>query len=546
MSREKGIKQKKAVSLERVSWELQRAFSSFQRSPVFAVLLFQLLAFIVVHAKGAGKIYADMIGILVGITLISWFFVSVIHGNQKILSYSLLLLTVGTMLQCIMKQEQIVKKPELAAGANLAAGLQLQYLVAFGAAFLITFVYLKGKKLASMPVCRVLAVVSLFLSALTLVVGSGKVRNWITIGGMSLQTTEIIKVLYVFIGAILLATNDEPSPGRIKVFYGITILEALMLTMQSEFGTLLLILMIFLTFVFLFIPDMRIFIWTVGAIGVLALVVILAGIQIGRWEEAGSILGTNPLSQFFLSNYDKIANRFIYWLNPEKDALGLGYQLLKARESIVLGGWFGTSSVTDLPVKTSDLVYPALIQRCGMIFAVLVFFVFILMWLEGIKLFIRKKDRFHQAVGAGFVFMLFDQALIIIGGSTGLFPLTGITLPFISSGGSSLVVTFMITGIILAVSSNVKWKGTNNDEKEEFFKENAVFAKCNAYLRHLNDHIPYPDFRTLTRRFGGSRPAKDGGQRKNVSKRVRSWKHPGQKGKHSGHVEKTRGKKNLS
>ena len=58
-----------------------------------------------------------------------------------------------------------------------------------------------------------------------------------------------------------------------------------MLTMQSEFGTLLLLLMIFLTFIFLFVPDLRIFFWTVGVIAVLALVVILAGIQIGRWED---------------------------------------------------------------------------------------------------------------------------------------------------------------------------------------------------------------------------------------------------------------------
>lgn len=92
---------------------------------------------------------------------------------------------------------------------------------------------------------------------------------------------------------------------------------------------------------------------------------------------------------------------------------------LKAKESIVLGGWFGTSSVTELPVKTSDLVYPALIQRCGMIFALLVFIVFIMMWLEGVRLFVRKQDRYHRAVGAGFVFMLFDQTLIIIAGSTG-------------------------------------------------------------------------------------------------------------------------------
>ena len=75
--------------------------------------------------------------------------------------------------------------------------------------------------------------------------------------------------------------------------------------------------------------------------------------------------------------------------------------------------------MTELPVKTSDLVYPALIQRCGMIFALLVFIVFIMMWLEGVRLFVRKQDRYHRAVGAGFVFMLFDQTLIIIAGSTG-------------------------------------------------------------------------------------------------------------------------------
>ena len=272
--------------------------------------------------------------------------------------------------------------------------------------------------------------------------------------------------------------------------------------------------------------------------------VIVTGIQLGRLQDAGSFLGTNLLSSFFLSNFDKIANRFIYWLDPEKDALGLGYQLLKARESILLGGWFGTSSVTDLPVKTSDLVYPALIQRCGMVFAILVFFIFILMWLEGIRLFIRKADRYHQAVGAGFVFMLFDQTLIIIAGSTGLCPLTGITLPFISSGGSSLFVTFVMVGVMIAISSNVKWKGMTDDE-EEFFKENAVIAKCHAYLRHLNDHIPHPDLRAAAGRLRGGRPTEAGSKGKHVSKGVRPGKNFGQRGKHSRRVRKTAGKKNV-
>ena len=292
----------------------------------------------------------------------------------------------------------------------------------------------------------------LFVVTLVLAKSVGNVRNWITIGGISLQPTELIKFLYVFIAAGLLGTKENPDKSNIGAFYIVTFIEVLFLALQSEFGTMLLILMLFLTFVFLFVPDLKIFIGTVAVMAAGGTAMTFLGMQLTKWKAAGFFLGTNKLAQIFLANYNKIANRFIYWLHPEKDALGLGYQLLKAKESIVLGGWFGTSSVTDLPVKTSDLVYPALIQRCGMVFALLVFIIFIMMWLEGVQLFVRKSDRYHKAVGAGFVFMLFDQTLIIIAGSTGLCPLTGITLPFVSYGGTSSLFLLAEMGIALAVS----------------------------------------------------------------------------------------------
>ncbi|MCD8018168.1 MAG: FtsW/RodA/SpoVE family cell cycle protein [Clostridiales bacterium] len=545
MSRMK--KKSTAISLERFRWELMRAFYSFKNSPVFALLLFQIAVFVVVHAKGAGAIYRDMIVILCLITLISWFFTSVIHGNQKILIYSLILLTVGTMLQCILIEEELLSNADATGTGNPAAELQIQYLVAFLAAMAGAVFYLKCKEISCMWACRILTVLSLGISVMTLLLAKsvGNVRNWIMIGSTSLQTTEIVKVLYVFICAALLGTTENPSRQRIRVFYGFTVMELLFLAIQSEFGTLLLILMLFLTFAFLFIPDLRVFIKTVVVMAILAACIVLVGMQLTKLAEADSVLGTNALSQLFLSNYEKIANRVIYWLHPENDALGLGYQLLKAKESIVLGGWFGTSSLTDLPVKTSDLVYPALIQRCGMVFAVLVFVVFIFMWLEGVRLFVRKQDRYHKMVGAGFVFMIFDQTLIIICGSTGLCPLTGITLPFISSGGSSLLVTFFMTGVTIAISSNVKWKGTENNEEDEFFKENAVTAKCYAYLCHLNNHIPHPDFRAAAgsiRRGGRTETGSEGGR---VREGIRKRKHFRQKGKHSGFVRRTEGRENL-
>ena len=77
----------------------------------------------------------------------------------------------------------------------------------------------------------------------------------------------------------------------------------------------------------------------------------------------------------------------------------------------------------------------------------------------------RKKDKYHRAVCAGIVFMMFYQALIIVAGSCGMCPLTGITLPFISSGGSSLLVSAVMTGIVITISGNLEWEGEMKHEE---------------------------------------------------------------------------------
>lgn len=441
---------------DKLYFELSRALYSFRGSPVFVLVLMQLAAIAFVGAKGAGNIYLDMVVILILITLLSWFLTSLAEGNHKLLVYAVILLTVGTMLQSIFLAEDILKNPEKYGQGNPAAGLQLQYLVAMAAAAAAGFGYRYFKKMSSLRVCQILYLITVFLSVMTLAlaVGVGGVKNWIIIGGFSFQTTEITKFLYVLIAAGLLATVEKPDRKRILAFYLVTLTDMAFLAVQGEFGTLLLVLFMCLTFLFLFVGDIRILAGTVGCLAAGGFGIFALGSWLGALRDGGSALGMSAPATFFLNNYAKIANRCIYWLHPEKDALGLGYQLLKARESILLGGWFGTSSITALPVKSSDLVYPALIQRCGMVFAILIFIVFILLWQEGEKLYLRKADRYHQAVGAGFIYLLFYQTVIIIAGSTGLCPLTGITLPLISSGGSSLMVTFMMLGILVSLSGN--------------------------------------------------------------------------------------------
>ena len=515
------------ISYERIIWELKRAMFSFKGSAAMAILLLQVPVLAFVSFKGAGAVYADMIGIMIFIILFSWFFVSAVHGNRKILIYTLMLLTVGTMLQCIFIREAMLKYPDSYTGKAPAAGLQIQYLMALLGASLVSFVYYKWKEISSMKMCRLLFIISSAISLMTILLsaGTGGVKNWIRIGGLSIQTTEINKLLYLFLAAGLLGTVELPSRKRLRAFYLVTLVQAGFLAIQSEYGTLLLLLVVFFAYLFLFVPDLKIFLRTGAAFALFIICTAFTGYQLsqiaGRYERVAA----NPLIKLILKAGTKISNRFIYWLHPEKDPLGLGYQLLKARESLVLGGWFGTASVTDLPVKTSDLVYPALIQRCGMIFALLVFFIFILMWLEGLRLFVRKEDRYHQSLAAGIVIMMFVQTIIIIAGSTGLCPLTGITLPFISSGGSSLLVSFIMMGLLITISGNVRWKGEGDEEAEEFFKESKTLTRLVAGARHFAHTVPGPYLRTVAGRFKGGRPEKSKCKAEGVSEGIHKGEH---------------------
>lgn len=526
--------ERKAYTWERVRWEIARGISTMPRSAFPFLLLMQLAVFIFVGAKGAGQIYANMILILLAISTIGWILNSMIRGNQKILLYTLMLLTIGVMLQCTFKSESLLAHPEMAQG-NASLYLQVQYGLALAAACFMGFLYYNYSRISTLKTCRFFMILSISISMLTLLLAKsvGNVRNWIVIGGISLQTTELIKLIYLLVAASLLGTPEGPSKTRQRLFVFFSLINMGFLAIQSEFGTLLLLTILFLIYIFLFIPDIKVFIKTSIVMASVVLAGILCGNSLQRLSLQGSPVAKNALIRIFLRNYDKIANRIVFWMHPDLDPQGLGYQLIQARNSILLGGWFGSSSVTDLPVKTSDLVYPALIQRCGMVFGALVFLLFILICLEGIRLFVRKQDAYHCALAAGITFMLFAQSLIIIAGSTGLCPLTGITLPLISSGGSSLLVTATMVGILLTISGNVSWEGMNHDE-EEFYKESAAFAKCSTYLRHFHVVGLSQSLRDSSRIESGSRSKKDQSKAGFLSKRIYKGKHTRQKRNNSG------------
>lgn len=152
------------------------------------------------------------------------------------------------------------------------------------------------------------------------------------------------------------------------------------------------------------------------------------------------------------------SQRFTVFLNPDLDPLGVGYHINQALLAIGTGGWLGLGlghsrqKFNYLPEPAGDSIFAVTAEELGFLFAV----VFILMWLvlivRGIDIARRAPDRFGQLLAAGIVLWLGLQAFINIGALSGLLPLTGIPLPFLSFGGSAVIANLAAVGLLLNIS----------------------------------------------------------------------------------------------
>jgi cell division protein FtsW (lipid II flippase) len=145
------------------------------------------------------------------------------------------------------------------------------------------------------------------------------------------------------------------------------------------------------------------------------------------------------------------------WRDPWADPLDVGYQMAQALYSLASGGLagagLGLGDPTMVPESHTDFVFTALGEELGLVGALGLLLCYALLALRGYQIARRARDGFQQLLAAGLTTAIAAQALIIMGGTTGLIPLTGITLPFISYGGSSTLVNFAMVGMLMRVSA---------------------------------------------------------------------------------------------
>ena len=262
-------------------------------------------------------------------------------------------------------------------------------------------------------------------------------QRWIAFAGFTLQPSELVKL------TVILALAKYFDRHRINRGYRLpelivpflmVVLPMLFILKQPDLGTALITLVLFLSLVCFVGLDWRSFL--LAAAGGLVLVP-------GGW--------------FLLHDYQK--ERILTFFSPERDPLGSGYHIIQSMIAIGSGGFFGKgflqgsqTQLKFLPEQQTDFVFSVFAEEWGFLGAItlLLLFMWLIFW--GIKIVIHSRDYSGALVAFGVTVLIFTEVFINIGMVLGILPVVGIPLPFLSYGGSSLVVLMMAVGLLLNIS----------------------------------------------------------------------------------------------
>lgn len=280
----------------------------------------------------------------------------------------------------------------------------------------------------------------LLLTALTLIFGTNPVgygpRLWLGCCGLYFQPSEPLKLLLVAYLAAYLSDRIPIRLNAIPLLYPTLLLSGvaiLLLLFQRDLGTASIFIALYTIILYLATGRRR---------------TILISIL---------ILGFMGVAGYYL--VDIIRARIDSWINPWADPEGGSYQIIQSILAIANGGLDGRGpglgSPALVPVAISDFIYAAIAEETGLIGTVGLIAIFCILLLRGLRAAIFAPDIFRRLLAAGVTAYLGVQALLIISGNLRLLPLTGVTLPFISYGGSSLLTSFVALLILLHISNHL-------------------------------------------------------------------------------------------
>ncbi len=277
------------------------------------------------------------------------------------------------------------------------------------------------------------------LLILVLIPGIGKIRNgsrsWFGIGPFGIQPSEFAKLgLIIFTSKYLQKSNKFLKSYKNGVFpiLGVMLLFFGLIMLQPDLGTGLVLAVTIVSLLFIAGVNMKFFIG-MGILGIIGVIILI-----------------------IIAPYRM--DRITAFINPWKDPLGTGFQIIQSLYAIGPSGLLGRGYLKSiqkqfyLPEPQTDFIFSIIAEEFGIVGAFIVVSLFSIVLVRGIKIALKAKDPFSKYLSFGMTFQMIFQAIMNLMVVVGLIPVTGVTLPFLSYGGSSLLISMISIGILLNIS----------------------------------------------------------------------------------------------
>ena len=341
---------------------------------------------------------------------------------------------------------------------------QFLFLAAGSVLMLIIPLFLqKGSLFRKFSVLYFISGVALLAAVVIIGVTSYGAKLTITIGGFSFQPSEFVKIVFVFFVASMLYKGADFK--RVLLTSGLSAVYVLLLVASKDLGGALLYFMAYLVMVYVASQKN-----------------IYLGAGLGGMAIA-SIAG------YFL--FSHVRTRVFVWLNPTADIDNQGYQICQSLFGIGTGGWFGLGLgeglPTKIPVVDKDFIFSAISEEFGGIFAIALILLCVSCFFMITNVSMQMKDKFYKLVAIGLAVLYATQVILTIGGAIKFIPSTGVTLPLVSYGGSSMISTLIVFGIVQGLYMRKAAAQSSSNKKEE--KEKKEKTKSNKSEGNLEYNV---------------------------------------------------------
>ncbi len=352
-------------------------------------------------------------------------------------SHILVLVTLGLTAFGLVMVYSATSAPAALGGGDPVFYLKRESIyAALGVVLLLVASRVDYRKLRYLAPVLMLTSLGLCLAVLVLGEQVNGARRWLGVGSLAFQPSELAKLSLAIWASAYLARHRAPQTLKeLARPIGITTgLFAGLILLEPDLGTVI-------------------------AIGiVLGAILVVSGVPLRVLAAGGSIAVALGLAAIWFEPYRRA--RLFSFVHPWHDAQGAGFQTLQAIIGFGSGGIFGTgigqgvAKVNYLPEAHTDMIFATIGEELGLVGAALVIAAYCAFAYAGLRVALRCRDPFGKRLAAGLTTLVCGQALVNLAAVLGLAPLTGITLPFVSYGGSSLVVSLASVGVLLNIAGH--------------------------------------------------------------------------------------------